>query len=148
MTRSRIGRALQGAAVAAATAGVLGAGACKGPPERPRRETTAWTELAAWQGSGPVQTESFISDSGQLRLRWETKNERSPGAGRFKVVLHSAVSGRPLVEVVERQGTGRETSYVNEDPRAFFLVVEAANLDWTVAVDEGVRVTVLDSPNR
>ena len=95
-----------------------------------------------------MQTESFISDTGQLRLRWETKNERSPGAGRFKIVLHSAVSGRPLADVVERRGTGRETSYVNEDPRAFFLVVDSTNLDWTVAVDEGVRVTVLDRPNR
>jgi hypothetical protein len=36
---------------------------------------------------------------------------------------------------------GRDTTYVSEDPRPFFLAVESANLDWTVAAEEGVAAS-------
>ena len=88
-----------------------------------------------------MQTEPFISDTGSLRLRWETRNETAPGAGTFRVTLHSDVSGRPLLVAVDKRGEGRDTAYVTEDPRSFFLAVESANLDWTVAAEEGVAAT-------
>ena len=65
-----------------------------------------------------------------------------PGQGAFSVVLHSGVSGRSLLPVVEHRGTGRDTAYVSEDPREFFLVVDAKHLDWSLTVDEGVAATV------
>jgi hypothetical protein len=88
-----------------------------------------------------MQTEPFISDTGSLRLRWETRNETAPGTGTFRVTVHSDVSGRPLVLAVDTRGVGRDTTYVSEDPRPFFLAVESANLDWTVAAEEGVAAT-------
>lgn len=88
-----------------------------------------------------MQTEAFISNTGSLRLLWETRNEVAPGAGRFKVTVHSAVSGRPLVPAVDHAGIGRDTTYVSEDPREFFLLVDATNLEWSIAVDEGVSGT-------
>lgn len=84
-----------------------------------------------------MQTEAFISDTGSLRISWETKNEALPGKGLFTVALHSGVSGRPLLEAVNHQGLGRDVAYVTEDPREFFLVIESSNLDWSVSVDEG-----------
>ena len=87
-----------------------------------------------------MQTEPFISDTGSLRLRWETTTEAAPGKGSFRVTVHSDVSGRPLVVAVDARGVGRDVAYVSEDPRSFFLAVESANLDWTVAADEGVSV--------
>jgi hypothetical protein len=89
-----------------------------------------------------MQTEPFISDTGALRLRWETSHEAAPGTGIFRVTVHSDVSGRSLVLAVDVRGVGRDTTYVNEDPRSFFLAVESANLDWTVAAEEGVAATV------
>ncbi len=88
-----------------------------------------------------MQTEPFISDTGALRLRWETSHESAPGTGIFRVTVHSDVSGRSLVLAVDARGVGRDTAYVNEDPRSFFLAVESASLDWTVAADEGVAAT-------
>ena len=88
-----------------------------------------------------MQTEPFISDTGSLRLRWETSNEAAPGTGTFRVTVHSDVSGRSLVLAVDARGVGRDITYVSEDPRSFFLAVESANLDWTVAADEGVAAT-------
>ena len=88
-----------------------------------------------------MQTGPFIGDSGTLRLSWEAKNESRPGAGTFKVTVHSDVSGRSLLVAVDHKGVGRDTTYVYEDPRAFFLVIESANLDWTLTADEPVAAS-------
>ena len=95
-----------------------------------------------------MQTEAFISDSGSLRITWETTNERVAGQGLFTVTLHSGVSGRPLLEAVKHSGAGRDVAYVTEDPREFFLVIDASNLDWTVAVSEAVPARATSRANR
>jgi hypothetical protein len=104
--------------------------------------SVVWRPLGSWSGRGSMQTDAFISDSGSLRLRWETKNESAPGAGFFRVTVHSDVSGRPLVLAVDVRGAGGATAYVSEDPRPFFLAVESAHLDWSVAAEEPVAATV------
>ncbi len=109
------------------------------PPAR--TAAVVWRPLGSWSGRGSMQTDPFISDTGSLRLRWETRNEAAPGTGSFRVTVHSDVSGRPLILAVEASGVGRDTAYVIEDPRSFFLAVESANVDWTVAADEGVAAT-------
>jgi hypothetical protein len=86
-----------------------------------------------------MQTEPFISDTGSFRLRWGTRNERARGAGTFRVTVHSDVSGRPLLVAVDAKGVGADTAYVTEDPRPFFLVVDSADLDWTLAAEEAVN---------
>ena len=100
-----------------------------------------WRNLGSWSGGRLVQTGPFIGDSGTLRLRWEATNETVAGTGTFKVTVHSDVSGRPLLVAVDHKGVGRDTTYVYEDPRAFFLVIESANLDWTLTADEPVAAT-------
>jgi len=100
--------------------------------------TVGWRPIGSWSGRENTQTESFNVESGQLRIKWETKNETAPGAGRFKVMVHSAVSGRPIALAVERQGVGRDTAYVSEEPRLYHLVIESSNLEWTIRVEEAV----------
>ncbi len=100
-------------------------------------DTIAWKPLGAWSGRGVMQTEAFISDTGSLRITWETRNEAVPGKGVFSVALHSGVSGRPLLEAVDHHGIGHDVTFVTEDPREFFLVIDSTNLDWSVSVDEG-----------
>jgi hypothetical protein len=117
---------------------ILLAPGCNEPAKRATRDIVVWRSLGSWSGRGLVQTGPFISDTGTLRLRWEARNEARPGAGTFKVTVHSDVSGRPLVVAVDQKGPGREAAYVYEDPRAFFIVVDSADLDWTLAVDEGI----------
>jgi hypothetical protein len=114
---------------------------CGGDVPRARTPTVVWRKLGSWSGRGSMQTDPFISDTGSLRLRWETRNEPTPGTGIFRVTLHSDVSGRALVVAVDARGVGHDTTYVSEDPRPFFLAVESANLDWTVEAEEGVAAT-------
>jgi hypothetical protein len=62
--------------------------------------------------------------------------------GFFRVTVHSDVSGRSLALAVDAGGVGHDVAYVNEDPRQLFLVIESANLQWTLAADDGVAATV------
>ena len=111
------------------------------PRARTPTPTLVWRQRGSWSGHASMQTEPIISDTGSLRLRWETTNEAASGTGTFRVTVHSDVSGRPLVLAVDARGVGHDIAYVSEDPRPFFLAVESANLDWTVAADEGIAAT-------
>ena len=74
-------------------------------------------------------------------MRWETRNESAPGTGRFRVSLHSAISGRPLQVAVDHRGAGRDTEYMQDDPRVSYLVVDSQNLDWTLTLEEAMPGT-------
>lgn len=104
-------------------------------------DITIWQRRGAWTGRGLTQTEPFISETGFLRLTWEAHGASAPGARTFRITVHSDVSGRPLLVPVDRQGAGKDVTYVNEDPRSFFLVIESEGLDWSVMVDEGIPAT-------
>jgi len=108
--------------------------ACKTPQAAPPPPKTVvqWHQLGRWSGRGNLQTQSFTSESGSLRVRWET----TAGSGPFLLTIHSAISGRPLQVAVDRRGPGRDIAYVNEDPRMFYAVVESASVDWSFTVEE------------
>jgi hypothetical protein len=131
--------------LAVSTLVAVGAGlaACDAAPPRDRGEvaepsTTTWRPLGSWSGSGNIQTESFTVDTGALRLAWETRNETSPGGGRFRVSLHSAISGRPLQTIVDRTGPGAGTAYAEDEPRVSYLVIESTGIEWTATLDEAL----------
>ena len=117
---------------------LLSAIACQRPPEKPREPAVAWHRLGSWSGVGSLQTESFESGSGSLRVQWKTVNEAAPGTGTFRLAFHSSISGRELQVAVDRKGTGADTAYVQQDPHVFFAKVESANLEWSFTVDEAV----------
>jgi hypothetical protein len=115
--------------------------ACGGSSASRTEEVTVWKPLGSWKGSGVLQTDSFISDSGQLRIVWEARGEAGAEPGALRISLHSAVSGRSLAVAVDHKGPGRNTTYITEDPRSFFLVIESTNVEWSVEVAEGVAAT-------
>ena len=120
-------------------AALLAAAACRTPsPTGPKPGTVGWRPIATWSGHGDTQTESFNIESGEWRVRWQTTRENPPGAGTFRVTAHSAVSGRPIQLVVDHQGVGHGIGIVTDDPRLYHLVIESANLDWSIVVDEAV----------
>ncbi len=99
---------------------------------------TKWREIGTWSGRLSQQTESFEVSLTPMRLRWHTKNETTPGAGRFTVTLHSAVSGRPIQTLVEASGIGSATVAVADEPRWSHLVIDAVDVDWQVTLDQAV----------
>ena len=120
----------------------LAASACGGTPPPSKQAATLWSPLGSWSGRDNAQTESFTSDTGFLRIKWETTHETPSSAGRFQLTVMSSISGRPLLTAVDVRGVGHNTAYVTETPRAFFAVVQSSNVDWQFSVDEGIPATV------
>jgi len=112
--------------------------ACKSAsPPKPHAQI-GWRPITSFSGRGDTQTESFDIASTQWRIKWQTKGAEAPGAGSFHVVVHSAVSGRPILDAIQQHGDGYGIAYVNDDPRLYELVIESTGLDWSVAVEEAV----------
>ena len=119
----------------------------------PGQSNVAWRQLGSWSGHGNAQTESFDSETGTLRVRWKATaqpgegappDEGAPGATMtgpgvsFRLMAHSAISGRPLQPVVEHAGPGSGIGYVQQDPHVFYMVVESTRLNWTFTVEEAI----------
>ena len=114
------------------------AAACRGAAPAPvvaASTETSWHALGTWSGRGDRQTDSFEVASGALKLRWQAR-EITPGAGRLRVSLHSAISGRPLQTVLDVRGGGGADVYFEDDPRVSYLVIESDQVDWQLTVEE------------
>jgi hypothetical protein len=122
----------------------MGCGSAPQPKQKP--QLVGWRPIESWSGRGNAQTESFNIESTQWRIKWEAKGEVSPGAGTLLVMVHSAVSGRPIALGVEHKGNGHGIAYVNEDPRLYHLVIESTGLNWSLAVEEGVSGDAPSAP--
>jgi hypothetical protein len=114
----------------------------KRPEPAPQRQVVHWRSLGSWSGRGNAQTGSFPSVTGSMRVEWRTERGGPGAAGTFRLTVHSAVSGRPLLVAVDTRGEGHDTSYVHESPRTFYGVVESTDLDWSFTVEEGVPFDV------
>ena len=106
------------------------------------KTTTTWRTVGSWSGHGDSQTDSFDIGYNDLRIRWETRDEKPPGAGTFHLTVNSAVSGRELAVIANRKGVGHGLQYVTLDPHWSYLLINSSNLDWFVTVEEQ---TVLES---
>lgn len=109
------------------------------PHQAKHTETIVWRPLGTWSGQGNVLTESFVSDTGTLRVRWETRSRGDNGRGSFRLTVHSGVSGRLIATVAEeRGGGGNGQDIVTDDPRMYYAAVESADLDWRFGIEEGI----------
>jgi hypothetical protein len=104
--------------------------------------TTVWRPVGTWSGRGNRQTESFDVTTGALRLRWEARGAGGEsGQGRFRVTLHSSISGRPLQVFVDHAGAGGDTAYAEDEPRTSYLVIESEQVEWSAVLEEAVGTT-------
>jgi hypothetical protein len=127
-----------GAGVAIGGLALLMVGCSAGASKPEPREAVVWKRLGEWSGRGDAQTESFVGLTGALRMHWRTTNEAAKGAGRFRMMLQSAISGRDLQETVNEIGVGEGTAYAADDPRVFQISVQSANVDWWFTVEEAM----------
>jgi hypothetical protein len=93
---------------------------CKEPQKAaPTAGKVAWHRLGTWSGVGSLQTESFESGTGSLRVEWKA-NETTAGKGTFRLAFHSSISGRELQVAVDRKESGAGTAYIQQEPQVFF----------------------------
>ena len=146
LTESRR-RGMSAVRVLSLAAGLL-VSACEAQPIPAATEVVAWRPVGSWRGHGNAQTQSFTSDTGGFRVQWETKDEAAPGTGRFKVLFRSGDSGSVIIEAVDHRGIGRDSVYVGDRPRWYYLTIESANVHWSVTVEEPLIGRGVQSSNR
>jgi len=116
--------------------------ACGPSSEAPRSQSVAVTRLAgSWQGTGN-RTIDLVSDSGRFHITWEARNEHPPNTGRFRLTVHSAVSGRPIQVVADHRGEGSGSADFADDPRVYNFVVDSTNVEWAFSVNEIIAAPV------
>lgn len=112
------------------------ASACKAHPSEPQQIVSVTRLVGTWQGRGIASVGDIPSETGRFKIVWETSNESPAGAGRFKLTMRSAVSGRPMQVVADHQGVGTGTASYDEGPRTYDFLVDSANVDWKFRVEE------------
>jgi hypothetical protein len=145
---------------AAAVAAILVAAACAGcrsqpspprtaqsPAGAPASQAIGWRKLGSWSGQGDLQTPSFESATGQLRVRWRASAPAGSSGGSFQLSARSAISGRVLQVAVEPTGPGEGTAYISQDPHDMYMEVESVRLDWAFTVEEAVAGAIQAVPS-
>jgi hypothetical protein len=117
--------------------GMLCGAGCESRPAAPAKPfEPAWREVGRWSGRGNQQLETFPIERMTWRVRWQTTNEREPGAGRFHVTANSGDSGRSVAEIANVNGVGRDVTYVTDLPRRYYFVVTSSGVDWSLTAEE------------
>lgn len=117
----------------------IAAAGCGGAPSPPPAPVAVTRPLGTWEGRGP-QTLGFTSESGRLRIEWQARAQQ-PSGSRFRLTLHSAVSGRPLHLIADHAGHGGDTVDVEDDPRPFTLMVDSTDVEWRIRVEETIAAS-------
>jgi len=127
--------------VVVAAAALNGNSGCTGQRTEPAPLVAVTRQVGSWSGHGSTTVGDVNSETGRLRISWQTTNEAPAGTGHFKLTLRSGVSGRTIAVVADHKGAGSGTADYDEGPRTYDFLVESANVDWSFRVDEtsGVR---------
>jgi hypothetical protein len=122
-------------AVALLSAAVLSPACGRASDPEPRPAAPGARRAESWEGNGN-RTIGFVSESGSFRITWSTRSEQPPGTGAFRLTVRSAISGRPIRVVADHVGEGSGTVDFVDDPRMYDLMVDSANVEWSISAEE------------
>ena len=109
---------------------------CSPAPPEPQPIVAVTRTVGSWSGRGTRTVGDVSSETGRIRIHWETANESPAGGGTFKLTLRSAISGRTIGIVADQRGTGAGTAAYDEGPRTYDFLVESTGVDWSFRVEE------------
>ncbi|RJO61198.1 hypothetical protein C4544_03445 [candidate division WS5 bacterium] len=100
-----------------------------------KQASRSWVTIKSWSGSSAKTTEPFEIASLPWKIKWSNKDIYNAGAGNiFQVYLMDAATNAP-VDVLVNAHVGADESFVYQAGK-FYLKVNAANGEWSVAVQE------------
>lgn len=112
------------------------ASTCTSKPSEPQPIVSVTRSVGSWEGRGTQTVGDVPSETGRIRITWQTANESPAGAGTFRLTLRSAISGRTIGVVADHKGVGTGTAEYDEGPRTYDFLVESANIEWKFKVEE------------
>src|SRR5918992_3542560 len=96
---------------------------CRSQPSEPQPIVAVTKVVGSWSGRGTRTVGDVPSETGRIRIHWQTTNESPAGAGMFKLTLRSAISGRTIGIVADHKGMGAGTAEYDEGPRTYDFLV-------------------------
>lgn len=90
-----------------------------------------WTEVARFEGSGLVQTESFAVEAPAWRVRWEVPE----GSDGFLSVTVRTDEGRLVTTMGAQDEIRSASSMVRADTGSYFLDVNSHGVSWVLVVE-------------
>jgi hypothetical protein len=94
-----------------------------------------WTTVKTWSGSGMKETETFTTTNREWRIKWTTSNEPFANVGLIQLFVYDG-DGTMVTLAANKQGPGSDVSYVRSAPGKHYLMINSANIDWDVTVEE------------
>ena len=94
-----------------------------------------WRVIDSWSGSGQLETQTFRVSSSEWRVDWEATPSGDYGSVFQVYVYRGDGTLVTLAANVANQG-GTSVSYVHAPPGEFYLMMNAANVNWSVEAEE------------
>lgn len=104
----------------------------------PKEPIVTWKRVGSWSGRGDGQTTTFFMERHEWRLNWEAKSARGDDESRLTVRAHSGDSGRILDVPLDGVQPGAGSVQMVQEPRVFYLSIEAGDLEWSLSADERI----------
>src|SRR5262245_21707521 len=97
----------------------------------------SWCGAPSTPWSGQASVQQTRSSARRVCSACTANRKATADTGTLRVTLHS--DQRPaLLGGVDQRGTGQNTAQMYEDPREFFLAIDASGVTWKVSLEEGL----------
>ena len=93
----------------------------------------AWGVVKEWTGTGSKVMETFDITGKEWRVNWTSKPS-GKDYGSFGVLVYTA--DKKLIGSATARVGAADTTYVHEGPGRYYVQVTAANVDWTLTVED------------
>jgi hypothetical protein len=100
-----------------------------------RQISQSWTTVKSWSGASAKTTEPFEINSSPWKIKWSNKDIYNVGASSILQVYLMDVETNVPVDILVNAHAGSDESFVYQTGR-FYLKINAANGEWSVAVQE------------
>lgn len=107
-------------------------------PNTPTKTVLTLTPVANWSGTGTNTTQPFTIANSPWVIQWTSNPEVMEGisVGAFQIYVYNVNNTSiPVSVAANTNSSGADNSYVYQTG-TFYLVINAANTNWTVAVQE------------
>ncbi len=105
------------------------------PPEWATAPGNEFVSLGTWSGDGMQSTGTFTTQTGSLKLMYDTTDVTDPAGIHFSVTIYDANDNRPKDIMLSIREPAEGESYYNIRPGEYYLKINAANVRWALTLE-------------
>lgn len=105
-------------------------------PEWATTPGNGWSGLGTWSGDGLQNTGTFTTQTGSLKLSYDTTDVTDPAGIHFSVTIYDANDNRPIDIILSIREPSEGESHYRGRPGEYYLSINAANVRWSLTLEE------------